>query len=507
MTTIEYLSMSKPRQILYNIGAFFKSIPLGIASFFRKLPTVFMKLLEKISNPFLVLKEAMLEGDWKVRLSFLICGFGEITRKQKARGILSLFYEIAFIVYMILMGAQALAMLPSLGYVASGYLIIDVKPYTEYFYIHNSFTILLYSILTFFLIAIMVVVWYLSIHDSFVLYRDELIGRYSQDSQFFKDLTGKNYHAVLLSVPLFGLVMFTIIPVILMVLIGFTNYGSEREFPVRLFDWVGLTNYNSIFAGGNENPALMAQTFVQVVAWTLIWAIFATFSNYFLGMVVAIMINSKGIKLKKMWRTILITTIAVPQFVSLLLISRMFQKDSGFINAFLMDNGLITNNINWMGTFPLTNVMIIIINMWVGIPYMMLSATGILMNIPADLYESSRVDGANSFQQFTKITLPYMLFVTGPSLLTSFVGNLNSFNIIYLLSGGGPTNTKLGTIGGSQVGHTDLLITFLFKVTTGSGNKYYLASVLGIFVFVVVALLSLVVYNVMPSTKNEEDYS
>jgi arabinogalactan oligomer/maltooligosaccharide transport system permease protein len=138
---------------------------------------------------------------------------------------------------------------------------------------------------------------------------------------------------------------------------------------------------------------------------------------------------------------------------------------------------------------------------------MMLSATGILMNIPADLYESSRVDGANSFQQFTKITLPYMLFVTGPSLLTSFVGNLNSFNIIYLLSGGGPTNTKLGTIGGSQVGHTDLLITFLFKVTTGSGNKYYLASVLGIFVFIVVALLSLVVYNVMPSTKNEEDYS
>ena len=100
-----------------------------------------------------------------------------------------------------------------------------------------------------------------------------------------------------------------------------------------------------------------------------------------------------------------------------------------------------------------------------------------------------------------------MLFVTGPSLLTSFVGNLNNFNIIYLLSNGGPTNTDLGTVGGSAVGYTDLLITFLFKVTTGTDSKYYLASVLGIFVFIIVALLSLVVYNVMPSTKNEEDYS
>jgi arabinogalactan oligomer/maltooligosaccharide transport system permease protein len=106
-----------------------------------------------------------------------------------------------------------------------------------------------------------------------------------------------------------------------------------------------------------------------------------------------------------------------------------------------------------------------------------------------------------------KITLPYMLFVTGPSLLTSFVGNLNSFNIIYLLNTGGPTNAEIGTVGGQQLGHTDLLITFLFKVTTGSGSKYYLASVLGIFVFIIVSFLSLIVYNVMPSTNNEEDYA
>jgi arabinogalactan oligomer/maltooligosaccharide transport system permease protein len=152
----------------------------------------------------------------------------------------------------------------------------------------------------------------------------------------------------------------------------------------------------------------------------------------------------------------------------------------------------------------IAKILLIVINIWIGIPYIMLMATGILMNIPEDLYESSRIDGATSFQQFFKITLPYMLFVTGPYLLTSFVGNLNNFNVIYLLSQGNPIK---GTAGGASVGHTDLLITWLFKMTLGSPeSKYYMASIIGILVFLVVAILSLIVYNVIPSTKNEEDY-
>ena len=229
-------------------------------------------------------------------------------------------------------------------------------------------------------------------------------------------------------------------------------------------------------------------------------------------MFIAILINKKGIRFKKLWRTILVMTIAVPQFVSLLYVGQLFSQQ-GVIGAFLeradlLPQVMVAQNQMSLWSNPVSSkILLVVINLWVGVPYMMLSATGILMNIPADLYESSRVDGANSVQQFMKITLPYMLFVTGPSLLTSFVGNLNNFNIIYLLSGGGPTNTEIGTVGGQQLGHTDLLITFLFKVTTGSGSKYYLASVLGIFVFIFVAFLSLIVYNVMPSTKNEEDYS
>ena len=134
-------------------------------------------------------------------------------------------------------------------------------------------------------------------------------------------------------------------------------------------------------------------------------------------------------------------------------------------------------------------------------------ATGILMNIPQDLYESAKIDGASPWQQYSKITLPYMMFVMGPYLLTSFVGNLNNFNVIYLLTGGNPLNTDIGVAGGASIGHTDLLITWLYKMTLGSSDtKYYSASIIGILVFVVVAILSLIVYNVIPSTKNEEDY-
>ncbi len=144
---------------------------------------------------------------------------------------------------------------------------------------------------------------------------------------------------------------------------------------------------------------------------------------------------------------------------------------------------------------------IIIINIWIGIPYLMLIATGILMNIPADLYESARIDGANALQTYAKITLPYMLFVTGPYLLTSFIGNINNFNVIFLLSGGRPLSMELS----GNAGYTDLLITWLYKMTVTDTN-YKLAAVIGVIVFIITAAINLLVYNMIPSVKNEEDF-
>ena len=243
-----------------------------------------------------------------------------------------------------------------------------------------------------------------------------------------------------------------------------------------------------------------SSTFKQVLFWTLIWSFFATFLNYFLGMMVAIMINKKGIKFKKLWRTILVMTIAIPQFISLLYVSKMFAAD-GLINGMLQNLGLIKEPLPFWTDPSWARVTIIGINIWIGIPYLMLIATGILMNIPADLYESARIDGANAFQTYRKITLPYMLFVTGPYLLTSFTGNINNFNVIFLLSQGKPLSLDLA----GNAGSTDLLITWLYKMTVNDGN-YKLAAVIGILVFIVCAVINLIVYNLIPSVKNEEDF-
>lgn len=141
--------------------------------------------------------------------------------------------------------------------------------------------------------------------------------------------------------------------------------------------------------------------------------------------------------------------------------------------------------------------------MWIGVPYTMLICSGILMNIPSDLYESARLDGAGPVVQFFRITLPYMLFVTGPYLITQFVGNINNFNVIYLLSGGGPGDLLRYTNGAKS---TDLLITWLYSLSLGVNRDYKLASVIGIIVFIISATLSLLVYNRSSAVRKEDDF-
>jgi arabinogalactan oligomer/maltooligosaccharide transport system permease protein len=375
----------------------------------------------------------------------------------------------------------------------------------------DSVKVMLYGLLTFVFIFAFIYTWRVQVKQCRICMDITAKGKKIKSGKDdLKSLLDDQFHKTLLTLPLGGIIVFTVLPIIYMVLVAFTNYDAKHDGYANLFSWVGFQNFNALFDFGKGGVGL---AFGEILSWTLIWSFFATFSNYFLGMFVAIMINKKGIKFKKFWRTVLVMTIAIPQFVSLLYVSKLFDS-SGIIGRLLgqipaISQYLTSNNFVSLWDSPVVaKILLVVINIWIGIPYIMLMATGILMNIPQDLYESSRIDGASSVQQFTKITLPYMLFVTGPYLLTSFVGNLNNFNVIYLLTGGNPLNTQVGVAGGASVGHTDLLITWLFKMTLGSTeSKYYMASIIGILVFLVVAILSLVVYNVIPSTKNEEDYS
>lgn len=281
-----------------------------------------------------------------------------------------------------------------------------------------------------------------------------------------------------------GVLLFTILPLIYMICLAFTSYDHNHLPPKSLFDWVGLANFGNIFNGR------MAGTFFPVLSWTLIWAVFATVTNFFFGIVLALIINTKGLKLKKMWRTIFVITIAVPQFISLL-IMRNLLSDAGPVNAFLEKVGLISaaNPLPFLSDPLWAKFSIIIVNMWVGIPVTMLVASGIIMNLPQEQIEAAEIDGANKFQIFKSITFPQILLVMMPNLIQQFIGNINNFNVIYLLTGGGPTNSNF-----YQAGSTDLLVTWLYNLTVTAAD-YNLASVIGILIFVLSAVFSLLAYT------------
>ena len=435
---------------------------------------------------------AFKEGDFRCRISFLLMGFGQLLRGQFVKGAAFMLLEGAFIKYMVSFGARYFSKLSTLGTVATQ------KVRRKTIYGDNSFLILLFGILTVFVILAFAVLWYLNVKDNYEILKLVREGtKIPTNKENLASLFDKNFDKTLLALPVTGIFVFTVLPIVFMICVAFTNYDKNHQAPTNLFTWVGLENFEHLLSFGSSG---MGRTFAQVLIWTLVWAFFATFLDYFLGLAVAILINKKGIRFKKLWRTLLVVTIAVPQFVSLLYVMKMFAND-GLINGYLMKWGWISSPIQFWVDPMLARITIIVVNIWIGIPYMMLIATGLLMNIPEDLYESARIDGASGWQMFRKITLPYMLFVTGPFLLTQFTNNLNNFNVIYLLTQGKPLSMKLA----ENAGNTDLLVTWLYKMTVLDTN-YRMAAVIGIMVFIVTAVVSLVVYNMLPSVRDEEGF-
>lgn len=498
------LLMSKGQKFGYKFTKFFTSIPEKLANLGKTIANFFVKLFWGVVNFFKDLGLTFIHGDWKTKVSYFIMGFGSILRGQWLRGLLFLAMEVIFIIYMVSFGGYFLGRLYILGEYES-----VITEEGTIIYGENSFNILLYGVLTMFFIVAFIYTWHLNIKQNKIaeqIIKDEKKLEGAKDD--LRALVDKNFHKTLLALPTLGIIIFTVLPIFFMILVAFTTYDANHNPPLKLFGWAGFDNFAQLFTWTNSGGASFSMTFGQILLWTLVWAFFATFTNYFLGMLVAMLINKKGIKLKKLWRTILVFSIAIPQFISIMYVSQMFATD-GIVNNmigtvlgwFHQGGDWVFKPIPFWENEWLARITVVIINIWIGVPYLMLIVTGILMNIPADLYESANIDGASAWQQYTKITLPYMLFITGPYLLTSFTGNMNNFNVIYLLTGGGPKDINMF----GNAGKTDLLITWLFSLAINDSN-YKLAAVIGIMVFIVVAVVSLVVYNLIPSTKNEEEF-
>lgn len=170
------------------------------------------------------------------------------------------------------------------------------------------------------------------------------------------------------------------------------------------------------------------------------------------------------------------------------LLVRTMLGERGIINILLMKWGFAQDALPFLDSWAKPTVLVV--NLWIGVPVTMLMVTGILMNIPAELYESARIDGAGPFTIFRKITMPYMLFVTTPYLITNFISNVNNFGAIYFLTGGGPATLSYY----KGAGKTDLLVTWLYKLTNDS-KDYNLAASIGIIIFLISATISLITYR------------
>lgn len=458
-------------------------------------------------NVFSVIAQIFSFGDIFTKLSFLIFGLSNLVRGQIIKGLIFLGTEVAFFVYLFegvgaFCGVKDLKGLITLGTVETTTRLVEhpeLGMVEETVYGDDSSMFLLYGVVAVLVVCAFVLLWKANVKSAYIA--QYAVERGKKPVSIWKDITAlfdKNLHNTLLFFPLVGILAFSITPLIYMILAAFTNYDKVHNGKNQLFDWVGLKNFGSVLGSGGT----YGTTFWKILGWTIIWAIFATFLCYIGGMLLAMLINRKGLKYKSFWRTMFVMSVAVPQFVTLLTM-RTFIQTNGTLDTLFRSLGVLgkTESLKLLETPLNARISVIIVNCWVGIPYTMLIMTGILMNIPADLYESAKIDGANKYVMFFKITLPYMIFVTTPHLIQQFIGNINNFNVIYLLTGGGPSLDATMY----QAGSTDLLVTWLYKITLEQSD-YCFASAIGICVFIICATFSLITYRRSGSYKNEEEF-
>ena len=468
---------------------------------------------KSIGSFFKEFAEAVVKGDIFVKLSLIWMGAGYVRRKQYIKAILITIVEVAVLAFTFGFAMDYVSKFGTLGTVKQEAVFNIQTMKNEFNDYDHSFLILLISLITFVIWAVSIVLY---LWNEVAVYHLQQRAEQGLHINNFREdvheLINKKFHVTLLFLPVLGVVVFTIIPLLVMILVAFTNYDQNHMPPTELFTWTGFTNFKNLFSSGGMTITF-GYAFGKVLAWTLVWAFFSTFTTYIGGILLSLLINNKKTKLPKMWRTLFIVTIAVPQFVSLLLV-RNFFSDGGIVNtlcanigltSWLRDIGLIsTSYIPFLSAPIWAHVMIILINIWVGVPYQMLIATGVLMNIPAEQLESARIDGATPRQIFWNITMPYMLFVTGPSLVTDFVKNINNFNVIYLLTSSVFVTTNQA-MANSQAKETDLLVTWLFTLTQDYYN-YKMASTIGIVVFVICAAFTLLAFNRMIKGDREETF-
>ncbi|MCM3739763.1 ABC transporter permease subunit [Oceanobacillus luteolus] len=272
-----------------------------------------------------------------------------------------------------------------------------------------------------------------------------------------------------------GLVMLlfiVVLPLLFMLALAFTDYNQYNSPPRNLLSWVGFANFTDLI-----NIDIWKNTFLSVFTWTIVWTVVATTLQIILGFFLALLVNDKRIKFKRTIRTVLILPWAVPAFVSILIFSALFNPTFGAINRDILSHFEIM--IPWLSDPFWAKIALIMIQTWLGFPFIFALFTGVLQSVPADMYEAADVDGGTRWQKLRLITIPHVLFATAPLLIMQYAGNFNNFNIIYLFNEGNPA------VRGQNAGGTDILISWVYKLTFET-NNYNMAAAITIIMGLIV---------------------
>jgi len=287
---------------------------------------------------------------------------------------------------------------------------------------------------------------------------------------------------------LISIIVLTLLPIFYTIYISFTNYNM---YHLDSFSFVGFRNYESVLRGSIKN------VFLSVLGWNICFALFSTLLAYLMGMSLAVLLNNDQMKESKIYRAILIVPWALPATIAILSWQGLLNEQYGGINNLLIQMGL-TTGIPWMTDVFWARTGIILVNIWLGFPYMLNVCLGGLQSISPTYYEVAMVEGATKWYSFRKITFPLLIKVTIPLVVASFAANFNNFGNIYMITQGGPANTT------SQfAGSTDILASMVYKMTTWSG-RYDLSATLSIFIFLIIGTLTVLNLKMSGVFKDDE---
>ncbi len=417
--------------------------------------------------------------------SSFIMGLGQMMYGQYVKGLLYMLVMAGGIAYFAACGITAIK-----GFFTLGTVKADAWQGTAG---DNSIVMLIMGIFTFILAALLVGIYLSNIND---VKRTAALVKKGQAPTTFKDelmqLLDKKFYLSVLFLPVIGVSIFNIVPIIFMIFIAFTNYGGNIV-PPELVDWTGFRNFKTLLSLSQFAP-----TFFNILGWNVLWAAAATAINYFGGLGLALLLNKKCVKGKAFFRFFPVLAYAIPGFITLLAFKFMFSY-GGPINQIITDMGKPAVGFLDLDAKWIARTIGLLVNAWISIPTTMLLATGILANLDETLFEAARLDGAGRFKQFRAITLPFVLFSTTPVLISQFTGNFNNFGIFYFLRGG------LYMDGYFLASDTDLLINWLYNLSIDN-NYYNIGAAISLIIFLITSVISLGVYVSSASYKEEDSF-